>query len=218
MLDATLHATYRRLVYFIGFATIGWTLYVVLMKVMPLPFAHENLRAVVRVAVVLLPALYYVIRHQPLPTADALQLRQNWRKGVLVGGGVALVYLVLITALDPRAVVLKMPIEFSTWFNYIIGSPLAEEVLYRGVLFQYLSQHITLWRAALLSSAAFTLLHIPVWILLNEFSAPQLMTSVLQIAAYGIVFALLCRFTRSLWAPLTAHWLNNLILSLLVRF
>jgi membrane protease YdiL (CAAX protease family) len=110
-----------------------------------------------------------------------------------------------------------MPIGFSTWFNYIIGSPLAEEILYRGVLFQYLSQHMTLWRAALLSTAAFTLLHIPVWILLNEFSAPQLMTSVLQIAAYGIVFALLCRFTRSLWAPLTAHWLNNLILSVVVR-
>jgi membrane protease YdiL (CAAX protease family) len=217
MLDATLHATYRQLIYLVGFATIGWTLYVVLMKVMPLPFAHENLRAVVRVAVVLLPALHYVIRHQPLPIADALQLRQNWRKGVLVGGGVALVYLVLITVLDPRAVVLKMPIGFSTWFNYIIGSPLAEEILYRGVLFQYLSQHMTLWRAALLSTAAFTLMHIPVWILLNEFSAAQLMTSVLQIAAYGIVFALLCRFTRSLWAPLTAHWLNNLILSIVVR-
>jgi membrane protease YdiL (CAAX protease family) len=187
------------------------------MKVTPLPFAHENLRAVVRVAVVLLPALYYVIRHQPLPIADALQLRQNWRKGVLVGGGVALVYLVLITALDPRAVVLKMPIGFSTWFNYLIGSPLAEEILYRGVLFQYLSQHMTLWRAALLSTAPFTLMHIPVWILLNEFSAAQLMTSVLQIAAYGIVFALLFRFTRSLWAPLTAHWLNNLILSVVVR-
>lgn len=217
MLDATPHATYRQPTHFVVFATIGWTLYVVLMKVMPLPFAHENLRAVVRVAVVLLPALYYVIRHQPLPIADALQLRQNWRKGVLVGVGVALVYLVLITALDPRAVVLKMPIGFSTWFNYIIGSPLAEEILYRGVLFQYLSQHMTLWRAALLSTATFTLLHIPVWILLNEFSAAQLMTSVLQIAAYGIVFALLCRFTRSLWAPLTAHWLNNLMLSVIVR-
>lgn len=217
MLDTTHHATYRQLTCVVAFATIGWTLYVVLMKVMPLPFAHDDLRAVVRVAVVLLPALYYVIRHQPLPIADALQLRQNWRKGVLVGGGVALVYLALITALDPRPVVLKIPVGFSTWFNYIIGSPLAEEVLYRGVLFQNLSQRLSLWKTTLISTATFTLLHLPVWILLNEFSAAQLISSALQIAAYGIVFALLCRFTRSLWAPLTAHWLNNLILSVVMR-
>jgi membrane protease YdiL (CAAX protease family) len=217
MLDSASRVTYCQLVYYVFFTTTAWTLYVVLMKMLPNLFAHENLRAVVRVAVVLLPALHYIVNQQQ-SLLDALHLSQNWRKGVFVGGVIAMVYLSGIILLDSHAIDWKIPTGFSTWFNYIIGSPLAEEALYRGILFQSLAQRISCWRAALISTAAFTLLHIPVWILLDELSITQIAGSALQIALYGVAFAVIFRLTQSLWTPLTAHWLNNLILSAIVRY
>ncbi len=216
MCPSTPSSANHRPVYPVLLTIIIWTLYVLLMKINPTPFAQGDLRAIVRVVVVLLPALRYVA-YQQQPLLEALQLQENWCRGILVGGGIAISYLFVMLVLDPRSIVTKMPVGFSTWFNYIIGSPLAEEVLFRGVLFQHLSQRMSVWRAALISTAAFTLLHIPVWLLLNEFSFAQIIAAALQIAAYGVVFAVIYRVTRSLWAPLTAHWLNNLILSVIVR-
>jgi membrane protease YdiL (CAAX protease family) len=78
--------------------------------------------------------------------------------------------------------------------------PLAEEVLFRGVIFRWLLERLGFAAAALLSGALFGALHFGngsdhVWIT----------------GAYGVVFAWLYWRSGSLWAPVFAHRATNAI-------
>ena len=89
-------------------------------------------------------------------------------------------------------------------YTSILG-PLAEEIFFRGLLFRRLLRFCSLPLAALCASASFGLLHFdPVGHGLT-----------------GLVMVVLSLRTRSLWAPLIAHALNNTlflaVLALLVE-
>jgi membrane protease YdiL (CAAX protease family) len=93
------------------------------------------------------------------------------------------------------------PMRFA--FILLMGGylvPLAEEVLFRGVIFRWLFEKLGFGLAALLSGAFFGALHAGngtdhVWIT----------------AGYGVVFAWLYWRSGSLWAPVFAHRVTNSI-------
>ncbi|MGB7342535.1 MAG: CPBP family intramembrane glutamic endopeptidase [Phototrophicaceae bacterium] len=194
------------------FSIVAWTLYVLLMAAFPNPFANDHLRAIARVLIVLLPALFHIFRQQNISKIDYLQLRQNCLRGIVVGltiSGIYLAYIIKTTMTDP---IIAVPSDASIWFNFIIGSPLAEELLFRGVLFNELNRSTTSYWAIGISALMFAILHLPVWIILDGMPFALLMNSFISIFIYGLVFAMMMKFTKSLWTPLAAHWLNNLIL------
>ena len=185
------------------------------MTAWPVMFAGVELRAVARVSIILIPAIiFFRLGSKQKSILDFFQLRENWIRGVIVGSGVALLYFSLDWAMNfsSRLNSLHLPVGFSIWFNFILGSPLAEEAFFRGVLLQELKGSMGTIGATLISAFAFTLLHVPQWTLLDQQSGTALLSLSVSIFTYGIIFALLLNFTRSLWAPLSAHWLNNFIL------
>ncbi len=199
------------------FSIIAWTLYVLLMVVAPTPFANENLRAIARVSIVLFPAIFYIIGRQDISKLDYLQLRENWLRGIIVGLLIAGIYLALNVIATMQHPVIAISANPAIWFNFIIGSPLAEEVLFRGVLFNELNRRIPSYLAVIISALMFALLHVPVWLILDGMAITLLIQNFVQIFFYGLVFATMMKFTKSLWTPLAAHWLNNLILLSLVE-
>ena len=78
-----------------------------------------------------------------------------------------------------------------------IAAPLAEEVLYRGVLFGGLRDRFGDWIAALVSSVAFAASHLN-WYLLIPFTV------------LGMLFAWITSQTRSVWPSVIAHAVFNL--------
>ncbi len=194
----------------------GWALYVLLMSVMPEPFARDIPRAFARVLIVLIPALLYIVSFQKKPTCDYLQLKENWLKGILLGSVASAMYLslALFTTINESEFVFVHSV--STWINFIIGSPMAEEILFRAVVFSELCR-ITKWQWAMgVSSAFFVCLHLPVWLFLDAMPIEFLLQNSVQIFFYGLIFSALLKVTGSLWAPLSAHWLNNFVLLSLV--
>jgi uncharacterized protein len=93
------------------------------------------------------------------------------------------------------------PMRFA--FLLLMGGyfvPLAEELLFRGVIFRWLLEKLGFVLAALLSGALFGALHFGggsdhIWVT----------------SAYGVVFAWLYFRTGSIWAPVFAHRTTNTV-------
>lgn len=81
-------------------------------------------------------------------------------------------------------------------FVVLVFAPIAEEFVFRGVLLQRWAIRWNLPVGIVLSSLLFGLLHI---------------NNPLGLTMFGVVMALLYIRTRSLWAPIIAHALNNII-------
>lgn len=81
----------------------------------------------------------------------------------------------------------------------IIGgllAPFAEEMIFRGLLFGWLRRFVLVWPAALISAAAFGLVH-------------GLVPIIFAAAAVGLVLAFAYEKTGSLWSPVIIHATQN---------
>lgn len=198
-----------RLWLLISLVTLAWLAWVVLMTAHP-SLGEPLLRAAARVSIVLAPAIAYVLLVERARPLTALGFDTCPFASALLGVGAFAVFpgllwcLRLLDGATPA-----MPSAASAWLNFIVGSPLAEECLYRGLLFRQLRQRHTFAFAATSSAAAFLLLHLPVWLLLDGRGGFQPGLSAAQVLAYGLLFAWLYAVRGSIWAPLLFHALNN---------
>ncbi len=88
-----------------------------------------------------------------------------------------------------------------------IGAPLMEELTFRGFLQSALAQRLGFWPAALMTTAAWTLLH---W----GYSA----AGMAEVFLIGLYFSWLLWRTGSLWPALICHALYNTGLVFMLRF
>lgn len=202
-------------------AVIGfWTIWCLLMVKWPQIFALPPVRAIARVSIVFVPAIvFYLTGNHENSIFDYFLLRENWVRGVILGGGIAILYFSIywLVNLDAQQTAFHFPIGFSIWINFILGSPLAEEAFFRGVLLQELRTIMGTTWATVVSAFAFALLHLPQWLILDNLFGVELLSLFLTIFTYGIVFAFFVNLTRSLWASLFPHWINNFILQALAN-
>ena len=90
-----------------------------------------------------------------------------------------------------------------TWVSLTAG--VCEEIIYRGFLIWYLSHFTPLWLAVLLSSVVFGLGH-----------TYQGVKGVLKVIGVGLAFALLYVISGSIWLPILAHALFDILQGALV--
>lgn len=89
----------------------------------------------------------------------------------------------------------------------VLLAPIYEELFFRRVLFGRLWQAGRPWLGMLLSSLAFALAHEMPGVGNNSWQATLFL--LLVYASMGATFAWLYRRTGTLWAPITAHAINN---------
>jgi membrane protease YdiL (CAAX protease family) len=87
-------------------------------------------------------------------------------------------------------------LAIATGFLLIVVAPLAEEIFFRGFLYQSFRNSFGVWPGALLSGLVFGVIHF-------EFF------KLVQLAALGVILALLFEKTQSLWPPIMLHAINN---------
>ncbi|MCB0037385.1 MAG: CPBP family intramembrane metalloprotease [Anaerolineales bacterium] len=197
-----------------------WTIWCLLMVEWPQIFALPSVRAIARVSIVFVPAMIFYLRgNYENSIFDYFLLRKNWVQGVIFGVGIATLYFSLgwLVNGDTRQSAFHFPTGFSIWVNFILGSPLAEEAFFRGVLLQELRTAMGTTLATVVSAFAFTLLHLPQWLILDNLFGVELLSLSLTIFTYGIIFAIFVNLTQSLWASLLPHWINNFILQALAN-
>ena len=99
----------------------------------------------------------------------------------------------------------------AAWLNPILTAPLAEEILFRGLVFRFLSERKGVWIGLVVSSVLFALCHLPYWWISGAKSGADLGFSLLEMAGIGALLCALFQWKRSLWTPLIYHCANNFI-------
>jgi membrane protease YdiL (CAAX protease family) len=154
--------------------------------------------------------LRYVDRVSPI---DYLKLRQNWKRGIIIG-----LVLSLINFLGSSLRFgLPHPDSHSLTWNSVIGTSFLigffEEIPYRGFILQKFAERYGFWIATLVSSLLFFSIHLPGWISLHLFK----IESAISVFVFAIALALIFRYSKSLCAPIVTHSLNDFIAFILFR-
>ena len=88
----------------------------------------------------------------------------------------------------------------------VILAPLTEEMFFRGFMFASLRRSMPLWPAALIAAVVWGSLHL---------SGGNIGVAI-QLSVFGVILAWLYERSGTLWAPITAHALNNTIAFILL--
>jgi membrane protease YdiL (CAAX protease family) len=164
-----------------------------------------------RLIVWVLPALaylHYVLRQ---PILSGLALDRNLMRGLAWGVIGSLIPIAMAAWQLHHRGKWTWPLPLDLWRNPIVAAPIAEEVFFRGVLFRQIARRKGMFIGILVSSVSFVLLHLPYWALAGTYHGWGLAMVLARIFLYGIGFAFLLWISRSLVAPLLAHFTNNLL-------
>ncbi len=163
----------------------------------------------IQAAIFLGGPIYFGVIKLKLPLED-LGFRRPALKFLLLATLLAIVFAplasVLSDALDPelsqiivKSFVPEEPNLAHMVAMYLVAgliTPLAEEVLFRGVLMGWLKNILGLWPGVILSSALFGLIHIePTWALIA--------------GLLGLVLAWLYHWSGSIWTSISFHAVYN---------
>ena len=158
-----------------------------------------------RLLIWVLPVWGYLRYIDNVSVLEYLQLKSHWKRGVIVGLTLSVInFLGTVARIGP-------PVWSSphiTW-NSILGTSILvgvfEEVPFRGFMLQKLQERFDFATSTIISSALFVGAHVPGWIMLGSLTADNVM----YVFAFGAVMAIVLRYTRSLWAPIITHSLND---------
>ena len=157
----------------------------------------------------MIAAAYFVTADLGRPSARTFGLRP-FKSSAFGWIFVALVAYLILTSIytvlvDPPSEQLPSGLEdadqnlllaIATGMLLIVVAPLAEEVFFRGFLYQAFRNSFGVLPGALLSAVIFGAIHF-------EFF------KLVQLAILGVILALLFEKTRSLWSPIILHAVNN---------
>ena len=183
-----------------------WTGWSVVMSYYPAISTPESYaRAIARIAALLIPSTLFLWFN---PT---FRRERNPMLPIAVGGLIALaLYLFhLVTDILPEETI--MSTAGAIWLNWIIGSPFAEEVFFRGIVLRQELTSKSAWLAVPISATCFVLFHLPSWIIVQQQPLLELAGNSLNIFVYGIVFGAVYSLSRSIWTTFIPHSVNNLI-------
>lgn len=181
-----------------------WSVYLVWFK--PLfadSFTEAVIRSIVRVSIVGIPALLYIHFYKKDNLKDYFST-QNLRFALKLGFVACLVILFFFL---PKLPSFQFPVDFPAWMNWIIGSPLVEELYFRAIVLKELTKCYRPTSSVIVSSLLFLALHLPQWLFHHNLD----LVSLSLIFIYGIGFSLLWLKSKSIFATLLPHCLNNFL-------
>tara|TARA_B100000959_G_C14934449_1_gene605124 strand:- start:646 stop:1305 length:660 start_codon:yes stop_codon:yes gene_type:complete len=201
-----------------------WIGYVLILLAVPDVFNGDtlskgSLRLAIRLVLWTIPVVYYARATEQQSYWSFIELKTNWKRGFI--GGMILLSIVLILNVLQMQITgatysgLKS-ISAATWLNPIVGAPFVEEVLFRGMVFKVLDEHISTTKAVLINSALFAGIHLPYWLFSGAMSGFSLLRELTIIFIIGMVLSIAMKKTGSLITPLMGHWTNNLF-SIVIR-
>jgi len=160
-----------------------------------------------RLLVWVLPVFLYLRFVDRLNPIEYLKLRENWKRGVLIG--------LVLSVINLLGSVLRfgpphLSLHSVTWNSVLSTSiliGLVEEIPYRGFMLQKFTETCGFWLATLISSILFLVIHLPGWMSLHLFKTG----SAVSVFFFGVVMAIVLKYGRSLWAPIIAHSTNDFL-------
>src|SRR5262249_11997395 len=170
-----------------------------------LTYAFLNLS--IRLLVWVAPVMVYLRFVDGVAPLAYLKLNQRVGRGI--------VFALALTALNfiGSVAVLAPPhptLQSVTW-NSVFGTSLLigfiEEIPYRGFMLQKFAEHVDFWAANLITSLLFLCVHLPGWMALHLLTLDRQAF----VFVFGLVMAIVFRYSGSLWAAIVMHSTNDLM-------
>jgi membrane protease YdiL (CAAX protease family) len=167
--------------------------------------SYALINIVFRLLIWVLPVFGYLRYIDNVNVLDYLRLKQYWRRGVIVGLTLSVInFLGTMARVGPPA----WSSAHITW-NSVLGTSILvgvfEEIPFRGFVMRKLQERFDFVTSMGVSSILFVGAHIPGWIMLGSLTANNIM----YIFSFGAVMAIILRYSKSLWAPIISHSLND---------
>lgn len=193
-----------------------------------LPWELRNVDAAVRepslvamrALVWMLPALWYLRRHDPRSSQLALGLtsRMRWR-GLALGALIATTYLALVSLLVRATAAPREPLEAGAALLrlgtlYLLLNAALEELFVRGFVLGQLVRFTSSFRAQACTALLFGLVHLPAWIGVDGVHI-GLIPSFFMVTLLGAVLGGVARLSNSILPAIAVHFANNLLAELL---
>jgi uncharacterized protein len=196
-------------------AWIGWVYWVYprLRDLGETTLVYAVANITLRLVIWVVPVFLYLKMIDHTRPLDYLKLRQHWKRGVLIGLSVTVINLLLSIVRFGMPHIKSHSITWNTILSTSLLIGFIEEITYRGFIFQKLQEIFSFWIATLLSSILFLLVHIPGWISLHMLRADR----VIFVFAFGLLMVIIFRISKSLWAPITSHSLNDFLSAVVFR-
>jgi membrane protease YdiL (CAAX protease family) len=203
----------NRLFLFVLTFFLLWILWVLFLIHFPHPLNHWVIRAAVRILIWVGLAVAYIRFVERQNVFSYLRLKVHAGRGIAWGLMVSAVISgpIIFYRVHLMGGHFHLPLDIATWMNPILTAPIAEEIVFRGVIFRKMEEAVGSLRALVASALLFALIHFPYWYLSGDKAGKVLVIAEGTMFVYGLVFAGLVWMTRSLWAPMTYHVLNNLV-------
>ncbi|MEI4802291.1 CPBP family intramembrane glutamic endopeptidase [Bacillus sp. FJAT-51639] len=96
--------------------------------------------------------------------------------------------------------------------NGILLVGITEEIVFRGFILQELNKILSFWKANIITSFLFLIIHYAIWIYDGVFFD---LWSHIYVFLIGIFFGLIFKKTRSLWSVIILHSFHNLFVSIM---
>lgn len=166
---------------------------------------YAVLNLAVRGVIWVVPVFVYLRYLDRVEPAAYLKLKQHWLRGVLVGLGVAALTFLLTLAQRGLPQFHATALTWNSIFSTSLLIGFIEEVPYRGFVFQKLCGWFSRTSAVAISALLFVLIHLPGWLSLHLFTVRD----AVFVFVFGALMALLLLYSKSLWAPIVSHSLND---------
>lgn len=98
-------------------------------------------------------------------------------------------------------------------FLTVIFAPIVEEIVFRGCIYNLLTRKMSINASAVVSGLIFGSMHVIVSIISGNFLD---LINILTYASMGYFFGRIYYQTNSIWAPITVHFINNSIATVLI--
>lgn len=161
----------------------------------------------IRLLIWVLPVLWYLRYVDKVKVFEYLQLKQYWKRSIEVG---LMLFVINFGGTMVRVGAPDWSNTHITW-NSILGTSILvgffEEIPFRGFILKKLQERFDFWTSMVISSILFVLAHIPGWILLGSIAA----YNIIYIFIFGAVMAIILKYSKSLWAPIITHSLNDFL-------
>ncbi|HDX9589888.1 TPA: CPBP family intramembrane metalloprotease [Bacillus pseudomycoides] len=103
-------------------------------------------------------------------------------------------------------------LSLNNYMNGILLVGITEEIVFRGFIFQELNKILSFWKANIITSFLFLIIHYAIWIYDGVFFD---LWSHIYVFLIGIFFGLIFKKTRSLWSVIILHSFHNLFVSIM---
>lgn len=196
--------------FWLGAFFVVWTVWALLMVRFPV-LENGVIRAIVRVLVWIVPACVFVLRVERESLTTGFALRDHWLRGLSFGLLGLLVIVGLTAVRDPRIFgAMRFRFDSASWLNAASTAPIAEEVVFRGLVLRLLLRRYSAAISLIISSALFAAIHLPFWWISNGALNEKILLAEGNVLILGCWFGLLYIESRSLWAPVLCHVMNNI--------